>query len=307
MLNEIYKEYGPYFYVPMDQAYSVAVPVTIGCSWDKCLYCDLNQHNKFAFFGIEKIEEKLIMLKDYYSSKRNPVKKVVMAGGNPFCLDTKTLIKIIKLIKKYFPETESIASFARADDILRKSIEDLQKLRELGMKELTIGIESGNDEVLEFHNKGVTVQDNFDALNKLEQCDIAYSTYIMVGLGGRELSRENAIDTGKFISGFNPKVIIVVTLVLFKNARLVQKLKSKEFIRLRPLEAIYEEKLLLENIKVSNSIFNGSHKTNSLILKGKLPEHKELLLKKINKVLEQHDGEDIKHNEMRKWQRWSVE
>lgn len=307
MLNEIYKEYGPYFYVPMDQAYSVAVPVTIGCSWDKCLYCDLNQHNKFGFFGLKIIEEKLIMLKDYYSSKRNPVKKVVMAGGNPLCLDTKILIEVIELIKKYFPKTESIASFARADDILRKSKEELQILRELGMRELTIGIESGNDEVLAFHNKGVTVEDNFNALSILEQCDIAYSTYIMVGLGGRELSEKNAIDTGIFISKFNPRVIIVVTLVLFKNARLVEKLRSKEFIRLRPLEAIYEEKLLLEYLNVSNSIFNGSHKTNSLILKGKLPEHKELLLKRINKVLERYDGEDIKHNEMRKWQKWSVE
>lgn len=307
MLNEIYKEYGPYFYVPMDQAYSVAVPVTIGCSWDKCLYCDLNQHNKFGFFGLKTIEEKLVMLKDYYSSKRNPVKKVVMAGGNPLCLDTKILIEVIGLIKKYFPETESIASFARADDILRKSKEELQILRALGMRELTIGIESGNDEVLAFHNKGVTVEENFNALSRLEQCDIAYSTYIMVGLGGRELSKKNAIDTGMFISKFNPRVIIVVTLVLFKNARLVEKLRSKEFIRLRPLEAIYEEKLLLENLNVTNSIFNGSHKTNSLILKGKLPEHKELLLKRINKVLERYNGEDIKHNEMRKWQKWSVE
>lgn len=307
MLDEIYKEYGPYFYVPMNQAYSVAVPVTVGCTWNKCLYCDLNHDMAFEFLGLEKIEEKLKMLNQYYSQKRGVVKKIVLAGGNPFCLSTNLLLKVIALIKVYFPNTESVGSFSRADDILRKSHKELVQLRNVGLTELTLGLESGNDKILEFHNKGVTVENNYDALKKLEQAHIGYSFYVMLGLGGRMLSCENAVNTGKFISQFNPNVIVVVTLVLFKHAKLVSKVRSKEFERIRPYESLLEEKLMLENINVKNSIFNATHKTNAMILKGKLPEHKELLIEKIDKAILEYNNVQDTGRETKKWHRWSIE
>lgn len=307
MLNEIYKEYGNYFYVPMTQGYSVAVPVTVGCSWNKCLYCDLNHDNKFKFLGLQEINKKLKALKEYYSNRKRPVKKVVMAGGNPFCLDTDTLIEIIGLIKDYFPQVKNISSFARADDILRKSKDELLELKRLGMGELSIGVESGNDEILAFHNKGVTREDNYRALKKLEECNISYSTYIMLGLGGKKLTRENAIDTASLLSMVNPQVIIVVTLVIFKDAKLVEKIRKKEFKRLSVLESIREEKMLLENLNMRNTVFNATHKTNALILKGKLPEQKGLLLDKINRFLKENDNRTVRNREISRWRNWTVE
>lgn len=307
MLNEIYKEYGNYFYVPMTQGYSVAVPVTVGCSWNKCLYCDLNHDNKFKFLGLQEIDKKLKALKEYYSNRKRPVKKVVMAGGNPFCLDTDTLIEIIRLIKDYFPQVKNISSFARADDILRKSKDELLELKRLGMGELSIGVESGNDEILAFHNKGVTREDNYRALKKLEECNISHSTYIMLGLGGKKLTRENAIDTASLLSMVNPQVIIVVTLVIFKDAKLVEKIRKKEFKRLSVLESIREEKMLLENLHMRNTIFNATHKTNALILKGKLPEQKGLLLDKTNRFLKENDNRTVRNREISRWRNWTVE
>jgi len=307
MLDEVYDEYGKYFYIPMTQGYSIAVPVTVGCSWDKCLYCDLNHENKFKFLGLQEIDKKLKALKNYYSNRRRPVEKVVMAGGNPFCLDTNILVEIIGLIKAYFPQVKNISSFARADDILRKSKDELLELKKLGIGELSIGVESGNDEILVFHNKGVTREDNYQALMKLEECNISYSTYIMLGLGGKRLSRENAIDTANFLSKVNPQVIIVVTLVLFKDAKLIKSVRNREFVRLSILDSIKEEKILLENLNMKNTIFNGTHKTNAIILKGKLPEQKSLLLDKINKVLEEYDQKIMKNKETSKWRNWSIE
>src|SRR5690606_34449514 len=290
----------------MTQGYSVAVPVTVGCSWNKCLYCDLNHDNKFKFLGLQEIDKKLKALKEYYSNRKRPVKKVVMAGGNPFCLDTDTLIEIIGLIKDYFPQVKNISSFARADDILRKSKDELLELKRLGIGELSIGVESGNDEILAFHNKGVTREDNYRALKRLEECNISYSTYIMLGLGGKRLSRENAIDTASLLSMLNPQVIIVVTLVLFKNARLVEKIRRGEFERLNTLDSIKEEKLLLENLQMKNTIFNATHKTNAIILKGRLPEQKAMLLGKINKVLEEYDHKSIRNRDIYRWKNWSL-
>ena len=251
--------------------------------------CDLNHDHKFKFLGLEEINKKLADLKNYYSNRRRSVEKIVLVGGNPFCLDTHILIEIIGLIKVHFPQVKNISSFARADDILRKSKDDLLELKKQGMGELSIGVESGNDEVLAFHQKGVTEKDNYQALLRLEECNISYSTYIMLGLGGKRLSKEHALDTASLLSKVNPQVMIIVTLVLFKNAKLVKSVRNKEFARINVLEQMKEEKLLLENLHMKKTIFNGTHKTNALILKGKLPEHKSLLLDKINKSLGEYD------------------
>ncbi len=306
-MDDIYGEYGGYFYVPMTQAFSLAIPVTIGCSWDKCLYCDLNHNNKFRKLSLEEIKSHILKLKELNATRKSPVEKVVLAGGNPFCLETPYLINIMKLVKEHFPEVKNISSFARADDVLRKSDDELLELKNQGIGELSLGIESGNSEILAFHNKGVTVEENCLAMAKLEELNIGYSTYIMLGLGGRRLSKENAIDTGKILSNFNPQVITLVSLVLFKDAKLIEKVKSREFIKLKPLEYILEERLLLENLNMRNTIFNGTHKTNTLILKGKLPDHKEILLKKIDEFLQTHHDRDLRDFEKHKWRRWSIE
>ena len=57
------------------------------------------------------------------------------------------------------------------------------------MGELSIGVESGNDEVLAYHQKGVKREDNYQALLKLEECYKGHLNDIMLGLGGKRLSR----------------------------------------------------------------------------------------------------------------------
>lgn len=306
-MTDIYDDYGGYFYVPMTQAFSLAVPVTVGCSWNQCSYCDLNHNNSFRILSLDEIRGKLDKLKALPWVSRRPVRKIVLAGANPLCLDMMTLRAVLSLIREYFPAVLNISCFARADDVLRKTPAELKELKAAGMGELSLGIESGNDEVLAFHHKGVTVRDNAEALEKLETAGISYSTYIMLGLGGRALSREHAVDTGRFLSRFDPQVITVVSLVLFKDAPLLGRVRQKEFVRQKPLEYVKEERLLLEELNLRSTIFNGTHKTNTVVLKGRLPEQKELLLARLDQFLREQSEDALKKKEQHKWHRWSIE
>ena len=58
---------------------------------------------------------------------------------------------------------------------------------------------------------------------------------------------------------------------------------------------------------MKNPIFNGTHKTNAIILKGKLSEHKSLLLDIINKSLEEYDQKAMTNKELSKWKKFSLE
>lgn len=305
--QEIYGPYGPYMYVPMAEANNLYVPVTMGCSYNKCLYCKLNQDIGFKFLDMEKIEDNLKKL--YFINKYNKriIKKVVLLAGNPFVLDTNKLIEINKLIKKYFPHTKYISCFSRADDILNKSVDELKVLRKLGYDRLSLGIESGSDKVLNFHKKGLSSDDNLRALRKLEKSNIGYSIYIMLGLGGQDYSEEHALETSKFLNKIHPFEISLVSLVLFKDAPLIDKLKTGEFVRLRPLDLLKEEYLLISNLKMDNVILNASHKTNLHPLKGLLPEQKSWLLDSLNKKILELKNKDLSKYEHKRWKKWGLE
>ena len=207
--REIYQEYGFYYYVPMAEAYTVQVPVTVSCSYGKCLYCDLNQGMSFRELSLTEIETNIEKLR-YVNDK--PSKRFLLAGGNPFVLSAEKLLRISHIIHSHFPESEYISAFSRADDITRKSPDDLRMLHESGYDRLCIGIESGCDDVLKFHEKGVTRSQNLEAMKMLDDAGIKYSTYIMLGLGGGSMSEAHVKDTASLLNNANPFELTVVTL-----------------------------------------------------------------------------------------------
>ena len=301
--REIYQEYGFYYYVPMAEAFTVQVPVTVSCSYKKCLFCDLNQGMKFRELELSEIEENLKKLR-YIHDK--PAKKFLLAGGNPFVLKPEKLLKIADLVNKYFPEYEYISAFSRADDITRKTPDELKNLRSVGFDRLCIGIESGCDEVLKFQEKGVTRSENLEAMNMLDEAGIKYSCYIMLGLGGKDLSQAHVEDTASLLNQANPFELTVVTLVLFKGARLIEKVKSHEFKRLHPLDALKEGQELLRRLEIS-TVWNATHKTNIFPVKAKIPEFKEKLDLRISQVIQEIQSGDVKQYELKRWHKWSNE
>ena len=305
--QEIYGRYGFYYYVPMAESFTVQVPVTVSCSYNKCLYCDLNANKKFRELSLDEIEANIKNLKALNDLRNNRNARFLLAGGNPFVLSSQKLLRIADMIRKYFSECDYISCFARADDILRKSDDELKILKDAGYDRLCIGLESGSDKVLNFQQKGLTREDNLNAMRRLDDANIKYSGYIMLGLGGHDLSREHIEQTSSMLNSSMPFELTVVTLVLFKGARLIEKVKSHEFKRLSPYEALKEGRDLLNNLDIS-VVWNATHKTNLFPIKGKIPEHKDLMLKRIDEVIDSlSDADNLKQYELKRWQNWGVE
>ena len=54
--QEVYGEYGFSYYVPLAESYTVQVPVTVSCSYRRCLFCDLNQGMPFRELSLDEID-----------------------------------------------------------------------------------------------------------------------------------------------------------------------------------------------------------------------------------------------------------
>lgn len=299
------KFYPKYMYTPMPEMHNEMVPVTAGCSFKKCIYCDLNYKQKFHIFKLDEVENFLIERKTELQKNNRMPKRFTLLEGNPLCVSTDHLISVFKLIHKYF-EVKYISMFARATDVLRKSDEELLKLKELGMDRLCLGLESGSDEVLAFHKKGHTAHDSILATRKLDRLGIKYSTYFMLGLGGRNMTMSHRRETAKLLNEIHPFEVVFVTTVIFKRAPLKDYVRNKSFIRMSVKEILEEEIYIIENLNM-DTIIKATHKTNPIPLQAKFPEGKEIFLRKLRDYCDSNDEKSLVKNEMKKWKIWDKE
>lgn len=297
--------YPIYMYTPMPEMHNVMVPVTSGCSYQKCLYCDLNFRQKFHVFKLAEIEDYLRKEKIKYDNMRRSPKKFTLLEGNPLCVKASFLENVFAMIHKYF-EVDYISMFARATDVLRKTDEELLRLKAMGMDRLCLGLESGSDEVLSFHKKGHSVNDSIRACKKLERLGISYSVYIMLGLGGKELTMAHRLGTAKLINNIKPFEIVFVTTVIFKRAPLKDLVRAKEFTRLPIKDVLAEEIYILENLE-NSTVIKATHKTNPLPLLAKFPEGKDEMIRKLKEYMDNNSEKELRRNEMKKWQVWDKE
>ncbi|WP_300409547.1 radical SAM protein [Lagierella sp.] len=297
--------YDRYMYSPMPEMHNEMIPVTDGCSYGKCLFCDLNVGKSFKVFNLEDIKEYIRKRAKFYEDKRFVPSKFTLLEGNALCLKTDSLVEILKEIRKNFPKMKYVSTFARADDVLRKSKKDLKLLKSLGLDRVCVGIESGDERVLSYQQKGVTVEDQYNALKLLEELGISYSVYIMLGLGGKKYSKEHILNTARFLNRVNPFEIVVVNLVIFSGAGLVERIRTGEFERITLRQQIEEEIMLLENLDI-RTIYNGTHKTKVVPITTLIPDRKEDLVKILKENLKKTDKE-LLEEERKKWKIWDKE
>lgn len=158
--------YSIYMYTPMPEMHNEMVPLTRGCSYKKCLYCDLNYKEEFKIFKLSEIENFLIKRKIELTKMKKFPKKFTLLEGNPLCVRTDYLLSVMKLIHKYF-DVEYISMFARVKDVLKKSDNELFELKKMGLDRICLGLESGSDEVLTFQKKRKYYRGVYFSLQKI--------------------------------------------------------------------------------------------------------------------------------------------
>jgi radical SAM superfamily enzyme YgiQ (UPF0313 family) len=213
-------------------------------------------------------------------------KNVFLQDGDNLTLKTSSLVDILRYLKETFPSIERITTYARAKTVSKKKAEELQDLYRAGLSRIHIGLETGHDPLLRYIQKGVTAQEHIEAGRRVKDSGISLSEYVVLGLGGKGMWCEHALDTAKVLNQINPDFIRVRTLKVLKTMPLYQKIEKGEFILLSDDEIVEEERLLINHLEGITSTFISDHILNLLEeVEGKLPEEKEKMLKCIDRYL----------------------
>lgn len=269
-------------YRPPSEAYSLIIQVTIGCAHNKCSFCSMYKDKKFKIKNLEQIYEDLYEARKLYKS----VKRIFLADGDAFVLPFEQIENILNKIKELFPECERVSSYAAPKDILRKSKEEIIALKELGLKMIYMGIESGSDSILKDINKGVTSSDIIEAGKKAKDGLMKLSVTLISGIGGKDKWIENAVESAKAINAIEPDYLGTLTLMVEPNTPIYEAVKSGKFQILNSDEAMLEMRELIKNINVKNCIFRSNHASNYMAIGGNLSKDKDKLIKLIDDVLD---------------------
>lgn len=271
-------------YRPPSEAKSLIVQTTIGCAHNNCTFCSMYKNKKFRIRELEDIIDDLDSARVYYKN----IKRIFLADGDALILKTKNLLKILQHIKTIFPECERIGIYATPKDILNKSLDELKTLKENGLGIMYMGIESGNDEILDKVKKGVTSELMIEAGKKAKKSGIKLSVTLISGLGGRDKIKEHAIDSARVINEIKPDYVGLLTLMLEEGTELYNEYREGDFDLLSPEEVMIETKVFIKNLNVSDCVFRSNHASNYIALKGVLNKDKNRLIKEIDDALKEN-------------------
>ncbi|MDO8568005.1 MAG: radical SAM protein, partial [Dehalococcoidales bacterium] len=294
---------------PPSEAYSLLIRVTRNCPWNRCKFCHTYKGEKFELRPVDDIkrdiqaaraiQEKINELsrQQGYGAERSVLagppndayrmvalwmyagaKSAFLQDANTLIMPAAGLVEVIRHLKATFPSIERITSYGRSKTAAQKKPEELAALHEAGLSRLHIGLETGSDALLKYIDKGVTAAEQIAGGKKVVASGISLSEYVILGLGGKKMWREHALETARVLNEINPDFIRVRTLSINSRMPLCAEVVNGNFARQTDEEIVEETKLLIEQLDC-HANFVSDHITNLLQeLEGKLPDDKAKLL-----------------------------
>ncbi len=279
----------PLYRLP-SEAHSLILQITLGCSHNKCTFCNMYKDKKFRIKTLDEIKEEI----DFFRAQIKYVRRIFLADGDALIIKTSTLLEILNYLNEKFPEKERVSIYASPKSLMLKTPEELRTLKETGIELVYIGLESGDNEVLTNVNKGSTVENFIVGVKKAKEVGFQTSITVIAGLAGKnkDASKKHALKTAYAIQEVSPTYLGILCLNILPNTILAKQAEKGKFIEASSYEIINEIKIMIENLNISKNsplILRANHISNYLNLQGTLPEDKEKILSNINYVLKNNN------------------
>ena len=272
---------GP-IYRPPSEADSLLIQATVGCPHNQCTFCMI--YKKGPPYRVRPVKDICEDLDAARAAYGEHVKTLFFPSGNTIAMPTRELAAICRHAVKCFPELERITVYGSSRYIVQKGLDDMKTLRAAGLSRIHVGLESGDDQVLQRVKKGTTAAEQITAGRLVRQAGIELSEYVILGLGGAELSRAHARHTAAALNAIVPDFVRLRTLVPKVDTLLLHQIQKGRFQLLPPHQVLKETRLLLENLTCATQLAS-DHYSNYLNLAGSLPDDRDRLLEAVDQAL----------------------
>ena len=267
-------------YRPPSEGKSLIFQVTLGCSFNECSFCDMYRSKEYSERSWEEVKGEI----DLMAKQVPDTTRIFLADGDALNLSTDYMIKIVEYLYKNFPELERVSCYAMPMNILKKTPDELKRMNAAGLNMLYLGIETGSDIILKKITKGATSATIIRACRKAIETGFTLSCIMILGLGGRNYSKEHIKETARVVNESSPHYLGTLTLILETGVKEEFLTKFDEpFHEINDDEALTELHDLVEQINVKEEmVFRANHGSNAYNIAGTFPDEKEIMLRKIS-------------------------
>jgi len=274
---------------PPHEARNILLQVTVGCSYNRCTFCNIYQDSPFRVSPMAEIEQDLDEVRRHYPG----CPRVFLLNGDAFALSYEKLKAIAEKIREYLPNCRIISAYAGITNIKDKTVDQLRDLRAMGVTKLTIGIETGDDEVLARVRKGYTAADIVEQCGKLDEAGMQYSIIYLGALAGHGGGEKNARESAKVFNRINPTHIGATSLTLLPGSELYEDAVAGRFVEAKELERARELLTLVDGLEIK-TFFAANHVSNNVVIKGHLPEDKPAMLTALREYIDNYDEDALR-------------
>jgi radical SAM superfamily enzyme YgiQ (UPF0313 family) len=292
-IKESKMKYEGMIFRPPSEADSLILQVTVGCSYNRCTFCGAYQGKRFRIKSFEEIQEDVDEVSPY------KIRRVFLADGDALSIPQKGLLQILSYLKARLKGLERVGIYANAKDILRKDVEELKALKDLGLGIVYLGLESGDPGVLRRIKKNATVDQLIRAGKRVKESKILLSVTVILGIGGVEGSQAHAAETGRVLSAMDPDYVGALSLMIVPGTPIAKEIETGNLVLPTPFGLIQELETMITNCQFTHCFFASNHASNYLPLRIQMPEQKEGGLKRIREVLQRKDPELLKPEYLR--------
>ena len=279
---------------PPSEAYSLLLQVTVGCSHNKCSFCPTYRGGKFRIKSFAEIEEDILE-----ASRYRTVEKIFLCDGDALIIPQKRLVEILSAIRRHIRGVERVGCYANAKSILRKTPEDLSRLRDLGLGIVYLGVETGNEDLLRQINKGATYAQMVQAGRRIKDAGMLLSVTVLLGIGGIEKSLEHAYDTARILTEIDPDFVGALTVMVVPGTPLHEDYVNGRFVLPDQFGFLRELEIMIARADFTNCFFTSNHASNYLPIRARMPGEKEKTLRMIQQVIESGDNRRLRPEYMR--------
>lgn len=273
---------------PPSEAESLILPLTDGCSWNKCTFCEMYTAPQKRFRARDEAEV-LESIRRSAALLGERVRRVFLADGDALVLPTRRLLNVLEAIRTYLPAVRRVSSYCLPRNLRRKSVAELAALHEAGLTMAYVGAESGDDEVLARVHKGETFESAREALDKLAEAGIKRSVMILNGLGGEAFTAQHAENSARLANATQPEFLATL-VVSFPQGEERFRADYPEWSPLGEPGLFAEMERFLSRLRLERTVFRSDHVSNRLVLKGTLDVDRERLLAQVRAAIERPDA-----------------
>ena len=270
---------------PPSEAGSLLIQATVGCSHNRCAFCAMYRDKCFRVRKLGDVLDDIDSARKHYGPG---VRRAFICDGDALMLPNHYLLTLLDRLGERFPELQRVGIYANARDLLKKTEAELAELVARRLAIFYLGLESGSNRVLELIDKGATSDEMVEGVRKGMKSGMKSSVIYLLGLGGRSLWREHAVESARAVSRMNPNYLSALTVTVLPGTPLAAMMDSGEFELPSPEEFALELKLFLESVDVRATVFRSNHASNYVPLAGRFPKDRERLVAELDAAVRDH-------------------